>query len=160
VSRLLLLGTLSMVGVLIFAPAALAQDPGTYNCDDFATQAEAQQFLLPGDPYILDADNDGVACEELLSGSTATSTATATASPTATATASPTATATASPAATATATASPTATATASPTATATATATALPATGGSVSPLMGILPLLLITGAGIMTFAIMRRTS
>jgi excalibur calcium-binding domain-containing protein len=141
-----------MVGVLIFAPAALAQDPGTYNCDDFSTQAEAQQFLLPGDPYILDADNDGVACEELLSGSTATSTATATASPTATATASPTATATASPAATATATASPTATST--------ATATALPATGGSVSPLMGILPLLLITGAGIMTFAIMRRTS
>lgn len=36
-----------------------------YDCSDFANQAEAQAHLLPGDPYRLDADNDGVACEDL-----------------------------------------------------------------------------------------------
>ena len=40
------------------------------NCDDFDTQAEAQEFFEaaggPGsDPHRLDADNDGVACESL-----------------------------------------------------------------------------------------------
>jgi Excalibur calcium-binding domain len=39
-----------------------------YDCADFATQEEAQEYLLPGDPYGLDADNDGVACEDLPSG--------------------------------------------------------------------------------------------
>lgn len=46
-------------------PAAQARD---YNCSDFATQEEAQEHLLPGDPDGLDADNDGVACEDLPSG--------------------------------------------------------------------------------------------
>ena len=36
-----------------------------YDCSHFSTQAEAQQYLLPGDPYNLDGDNDGVACESL-----------------------------------------------------------------------------------------------
>jgi hypothetical protein len=36
-----------------------------YDCSDFATQEEAQEYLLPGDPYNLDGDNDGVACEDL-----------------------------------------------------------------------------------------------
>jgi len=36
-----------------------------YDCADFANQAEAQEYLLPGDPYNLDGDNDGVACEDL-----------------------------------------------------------------------------------------------
>ena len=36
-----------------------------YDCSDFSTQAEAQQYLLPGDPYRLDGDGDGVACESL-----------------------------------------------------------------------------------------------
>jgi endonuclease YncB( thermonuclease family) len=36
-----------------------------YDCSNFSTQAEAQQYLLPGDPYNLDGDNDGVACEAL-----------------------------------------------------------------------------------------------
>ena len=40
---------------------ALAVD---YDCADFATQEEAQEYLLPGDPYGLDADNDGIACEQ------------------------------------------------------------------------------------------------
>lgn len=39
-----------------------------YDCADFATQEEAQEYLLPGDPYGLDGDNDGVACEDLPSG--------------------------------------------------------------------------------------------
>ena len=43
-------------------PAALAID---YDCSDFSSQAQAQGYLLPGDPYNLDGDNDGVACESL-----------------------------------------------------------------------------------------------
>ncbi len=39
-----------------------------YDCADFETQEEAQEYLLPGDPYGLDGDNDGVACEDLPSG--------------------------------------------------------------------------------------------
>jgi len=44
------------------APEAKALD---YDCADFSTQAEAQGYLLAGDPYNLDGDNDGVACEDL-----------------------------------------------------------------------------------------------
>lgn len=40
-----------------------------YNCTDFATQEQAQAKLLPGDPYGLDADRDGIACENLPSAS-------------------------------------------------------------------------------------------
>lgn len=53
-------------GLLALSPAdALA---GDLDCSDFATQEEAQEHLLPGDPHRLDADNDGVACEDLPSG--------------------------------------------------------------------------------------------
>lgn len=44
------------------APAAAATD---YDCADFANQAEAEEYLLPGDPYNLDGDSDGIACEDL-----------------------------------------------------------------------------------------------
>ena len=47
---------------------ALAQsvaEGDLYDCSDFATSAEAQAQLLPGDPYGLDADGDGTACDEL-----------------------------------------------------------------------------------------------
>ncbi len=54
--------------MLVFAPAAMAQTD--YDCTDFATQEEAQQFLLAGDPYGLDADGDGTACDNLPSGGT------------------------------------------------------------------------------------------
>jgi hypothetical protein len=47
------------------APVATTSD---YDCADFATQEEAQEYLEPGDPYRLDADNDGIACEDLPSG--------------------------------------------------------------------------------------------
>ncbi len=36
-----------------------------YNCGDFSTQAEAQAYLLPGDPHRLDEDEDGKACDSL-----------------------------------------------------------------------------------------------
>jgi endonuclease YncB( thermonuclease family) len=52
----------SAVTFLSAAAPAAARD---YNCSDFANQAEAQKFLLPGDPYRLDSDGDGVACESL-----------------------------------------------------------------------------------------------
>jgi hypothetical protein len=42
------------------APAAAADR----DCADFPTQAEAQAALAPGDPERLDADSDGIACEE------------------------------------------------------------------------------------------------
>jgi hypothetical protein len=56
-----------------FDEPALAQSPAEgdlYDCEDFTTPEEAQAQLLPGDPYGLDADNDGTACDEL--GGTAT----------------------------------------------------------------------------------------
>jgi hypothetical protein len=36
-----------------------------YDCDDFESQEEAQLYLAPGDPYGLDEDVNGVACETL-----------------------------------------------------------------------------------------------
>ena len=50
-------------------PPALAQG-GDLDCADFASQEEAQAELEadPSDPNGLDADSDGIACEELSSG--------------------------------------------------------------------------------------------
>ena len=67
--RLLYLAALSMVATLLFAPAAMGQT-GDRDCADFATQADAQAFFLAqggpaADPHRLDADNDGIACENL-----------------------------------------------------------------------------------------------
>ncbi len=36
-----------------------------WDCSDFESQAEAELFLEPGDPSGLDADGDGIPCEEL-----------------------------------------------------------------------------------------------
>lgn len=62
--RLLFVVLLALsVGVLLAPASAVA---GTdYDCSDFENQAEAQEYLLPGDPYRLDADDDGIACEDL-----------------------------------------------------------------------------------------------
>ncbi len=38
---------------------------GDVDCSDFSSSAEAQAYLLPGDPYRLDADGDGQACDSL-----------------------------------------------------------------------------------------------
>jgi hypothetical protein len=48
---------------VVMAPTASAHRRD-YDCADFATQAEAEEYLLPGDPYNLDGDGDGVACED------------------------------------------------------------------------------------------------
>jgi uncharacterized protein YcfL len=45
--------------------AAPASPKGDVDCSDFSSSAEAQGYLLPGDPYRLDADNDGQACDNL-----------------------------------------------------------------------------------------------
>lgn len=51
------------------APGASASSTAVasvdYDCADFANQAEAEEYLSPGDPYNLDADGDGIACEDL-----------------------------------------------------------------------------------------------
>lgn len=60
--------TISAVAVLAVLAVAPASASADYDCADFATQEEAQEYLLPGDPYGLDGDNDGVACEDLPSG--------------------------------------------------------------------------------------------
>ncbi|MDT7743436.1 MAG: hypothetical protein QOE59_2514 [Actinomycetota bacterium] len=54
------LGAGPLVGIASAAPAAV-----DYNCKDFTYQEDAQAKLLPGDPYRLDADHDGVACQDL-----------------------------------------------------------------------------------------------
>jgi hypothetical protein len=62
------LGIVFVIGVLCAmgtAPSAHAAQRRDYDCSDFATQAEAEEYLLPGDPYNLDADGDGIACEDL-----------------------------------------------------------------------------------------------
>jgi Excalibur calcium-binding domain len=56
-------GVLAIGMLVLFAGPASAID---LNCEDFATQAEAQAVLVanPSDPNNLDADDDGQACEE------------------------------------------------------------------------------------------------
>jgi hypothetical protein len=64
--KLLSLLPFAITGLLALTPTnASALD---YDCADFSSQEEAQEYLLPGDPYNLDGDNDGIACEDLPSG--------------------------------------------------------------------------------------------
>ncbi|HVY77085.1 MAG TPA: excalibur calcium-binding domain-containing protein [Solirubrobacterales bacterium] len=56
----------ALSSLLALAPSSAAALD--YDCADFATQEEAQEYLLPGDPYNLDGDDDGIACEDLPSG--------------------------------------------------------------------------------------------
>lgn len=60
--KLLMMCLAGLVTLLVWTPSASA---GDLDCADFATQAEAQQHLTPGDPHGLDAEGDGVACESL-----------------------------------------------------------------------------------------------
>lgn len=58
------------VAALMAALLALSVLPSTaaaedYDCADFNNQAEAEEYLLPGDPYNLDAVSDAKACEDL-----------------------------------------------------------------------------------------------
>ena len=62
-------------GYISFYADKAAAQTDLYDCSDFTYQEEAQAQLLPGDPYGLDADNDGMACDTLPSrGTTGTST--------------------------------------------------------------------------------------
>lgn len=49
------------------SPALQPKPARDYNCSDFRTQAEAQKVFdaYPGDPFKLDKDRDGIACESL-----------------------------------------------------------------------------------------------
>lgn len=51
------------------SPAPQAQASRDYDCADFATHRQAQRFFRRHnprrDPYRLDGDNDGIACEDL-----------------------------------------------------------------------------------------------
>lgn len=68
---------LTLAGAILVAGFAslvyLRTEPPTYqwhdlDCSDFATWESAQSAfeLFPDDPYDLDADKDGIACEHLL----------------------------------------------------------------------------------------------
>ncbi len=64
--KILLAGVLAILGALMLAPATGAQ--ADLDCGDFASQAAAQAFFEvqggpAADPHRLDADNDGIACE-------------------------------------------------------------------------------------------------
>ena len=67
-----MLRALATLAALAVAAAPAGAMPGAaepadreLDCDDFATQAEAQAAIEPGDPDNLDADGDGTACEGL-----------------------------------------------------------------------------------------------
>src|SRR5215217_3654265 len=64
--------------VFVYADKAAAQD--TLNCSDFTYQEDAQAELDrdPSDPHNLDANNDGIACENLPSRGNGTTTTTGT----------------------------------------------------------------------------------
>ena len=56
---------------------------GDYNCADFVTRAQAKAVLDrdPGDPHYLDGDGDGVPCEDLPAGSSASAVSGSSSSP-------------------------------------------------------------------------------
>jgi hypothetical protein len=61
----LLIALAGLAGGAILAASPSHARAADYDCADFADQAEAEEYLLPGDPYRLDADSDGIACEDL-----------------------------------------------------------------------------------------------
>ena len=62
---LLLLAALALAGLALLLTSPADSKAADYDCADFSNQAQAQTYLLPGDPYRLDGDDDGVACEDL-----------------------------------------------------------------------------------------------
>lgn len=57
------------------APTSTPVSVGDRDCSDFTYQEDAQAAMRPGDPDHLDADHDGVACEDLPHRPTATTAA-------------------------------------------------------------------------------------
>ena len=143
--KVLLVAALCALAVLTVAPTAMAQTEGVpQNCDDFASQADAQAFYNsdPSDPEGLDADDDGIACEDSTGGGAMMDESP---SPSPSPSASPTSSATSSASASATSSA------------TASASAPALPETGGS-SALVPLASLALLAGGGLLTAFVARR--
>ncbi len=165
--RLLLLTALCIAAVAVFAPAAMAQDE--FDCEDFATQedAQAEYDADTSDPSGLDgpigessSGEPGVACEELPSGGGSTATPTAEETMMMDDSASPEATMmmddSASPASDEE---SATPTAIAESDDEGSASASPLPDTGGAVSPAaLSVVAALLLVGGGIMSVTISRR--
>ena len=65
-------GRIGLLAAAVVAAAALAlawnggeAEARDYDCSDFSTQAQAQNYLTPGDPHNLDRDGDGKACDSL-----------------------------------------------------------------------------------------------
>jgi len=75
-SCIIILLTLITIIIIKFVPFEKSEtsseyncESDTYNCDDFVTQAEAQEVLEycgEDDIHRLDADNNGMACESLV----------------------------------------------------------------------------------------------
>jgi hypothetical protein len=53
-----------LIALGLSAPLPSSASAADFDCADFSSQAEAQENLLPGDPYGLDGDSDGIACED------------------------------------------------------------------------------------------------
>ena len=61
--KVLLLAALVMAATFVFAPIAVAQDD--LNCGDLSEAEEQSVFAAdPSDPNNLDADDDGIPCED------------------------------------------------------------------------------------------------
>lgn len=67
VTRTVSLAAAALILGIGTAGLAIAQED-KFDCADFTTQAEAREQLLPGDPFWLDEDSDGIPCEELPTG--------------------------------------------------------------------------------------------
>ncbi|MFM9054588.1 MAG: thermonuclease family protein [Solirubrobacterales bacterium] len=52
-----------IAAALVMAGGAGKAEARDYDCSDFGNQAQAQKYLLPGDPFSLDGDGVGKACE-------------------------------------------------------------------------------------------------
>jgi hypothetical protein len=80
--RLLVLTSSFLAAALVVASAAFAQDDVVFKCESFPTQEGAQAFFETNnpqeDPFRLDEDDDGIACEALPSGDGGTMTPTPT----------------------------------------------------------------------------------
>ncbi len=68
-----------VTAVLTFGATGTAQAATDRDCPDFASQAAAQAAFdaVPGDPERLDADDDGIACEDQAYASTGSTQVTA-----------------------------------------------------------------------------------
>jgi len=63
------LAVVGIAGALSLSSLGAVAQPRDFDCSDFRTHKQAQKFFKKHhpkqDPYNLDADNDGIACEDL-----------------------------------------------------------------------------------------------